>query len=86
MHIDQLPYRQLYEDLLEFSGAAAYRNVLAPWIEAHPEERDWFCAFGERTGDPFPPATIEDLRRPHALSRDSRVPLSAAQRGRRAGL
>ncbi len=69
MHIDQFPYRQLYDDLMDFSGAAVYQDVLAPWIEAHPKERDWLRAFGKRTGDPFPPATIEDLWRLYAVSR-----------------
>jgi hypothetical protein len=81
MHIHQAPYRQLYEDLLHFSGATAYESVLAPWAKAQRKEVDWLHAFAKRTGHPFPPATIEDLWRLYALSRVNDLLLLRFQQG-----
>ena len=81
MHSDQFPYYQLYEKLTDFSGAGAYQSVLAPWVESHREEVHWLRAFGERTGDPIPPATIEGLWRLYALSRVNEVLLLRFQQG-----
>ena len=81
MHSDQFPYCQLYEILTDFSGAGAYRSVLAPWVETHREEVDWLRAFGERTGDPRLRATVEDRWRLYALSRVNEILLLRFQRG-----
>jgi hypothetical protein len=87
MHVCQAPYRQLYEDLLDYSGACAYQDVLAPWVESHREEVKWLRAFGKRTGDPFPwappflQATIEDRWRLYALSRVNQLLMLRFQHG-----
>jgi len=43
--------------------------LLAAWLADHEPERAWLRAFATATGDPFPPASLEDLWRLYALHR-----------------
>lgn len=69
MYADQLPYRQLYDALLSYDGAALYDDLLRPWLAANDGERRWLDDIRARTGQPVPPMTPEERCRLYALSR-----------------
>lgn len=69
MHIDQQPYRQLYDDILEYDGDALWDDLLRPWLAANEGERRWLASIRGRRGDPVPPMAPEELWRLYALSR-----------------
>ncbi len=69
MHIDQQPYRDLYDRILDYDGDALFDDVLRPWLEAHDEERRWLDQLRARTGNPIPAMNPEELCRLYALSR-----------------
>lgn len=69
MHEDQAPYRELYDQLLDYEGAELYADVVRPWLRNQDGERRWLDAFARRSGSPIPEAGIEDLWRLYALSR-----------------
>jgi hypothetical protein len=69
MHSDQLPYRQLHDEMLEYDGDALFDDLLAPWLRAQDGERRWLDALRRRRGDPVPRITPEESWRLYALSR-----------------
>src|SRR5688500_1665328 len=69
MHSDQLPYRQLHDEMLEYEGDALYDDVLAPWLRRQDGERRWLDEMRGRRGDPVPPISPEESWRLYALSR-----------------
>lgn len=69
MHIDQQPYRQLYDAILAYEGDALYDDLLQPWLGRHDGERRWLDQLRGRTGDPVPPLQPEESWRLYALSR-----------------
>lgn len=69
MHSDQLPYRQLHDEMLEYDGDALFDEVLAPWLRAQDGERRWLDAMRTRRGDPVPTVRQEESGRLYALSR-----------------
>lgn len=69
MHIDQLPYRRLYDEILGYEGAALFDDVVRPWLAEQDGERRWLDDVRARTGAPIPPMTPEELWRLYALSR-----------------
>ncbi len=69
MHSDQQPYRQLYDDMLDYEGDALFDDLLRPWLRAHDGERRWLDQLRERRGDPIPAVRPEELWRLYALSR-----------------
>jgi hypothetical protein len=69
MHSDQFVYAELHDALLEYDKDSPYADLLAPWLRAQADEREWLRSFSERQGNPIPPAEIEDLWRLYALSR-----------------
>jgi hypothetical protein len=69
MNTDQLPYRQLYDAVLEYDGGALYDDLLRPWLAANDGERRWLDSVRTRTGRPVPPVTQEESCRLYALSR-----------------
>jgi hypothetical protein len=85
MHASQAEYRELYDLVHARDRQPLYWRVLAPWVEAHAAERDWLRSFASRTGNPVPPAELEDLWRLYALSRVNETLLLSFQRGRADG-
>jgi len=69
MHIDQQPYRTLYDHILDYDGDALYADLLRPWLAANDGERRWLQAIRERRGDPIPAMAPEENWRLYALSR-----------------
>lgn len=69
MHTDQQPWRQLYDDVLEYGGDALYADLLRPWLAANEGERRWLDALRGRRGDPVPAMPQEELWRLYAMSR-----------------
>ncbi len=81
MYKSQAVYRELHDAVLADKGRGLYSRLLAPWSEAHAEERLWLRSFSQRRGDPIPPADDEDLCRLYALSRVSEILVLRFQRG-----
>jgi hypothetical protein len=69
MHSDQLPYRRLHDEMLDYDGDTLFDDVLAPWLRAQEGERRWVHALGDRTGTPIPRVEPEESWRLYALSR-----------------
>lgn len=69
MHIDQRPYRQLHDAVLEYGGEELFGDLVRPWLRAHDGERRWLAAVRGRAGSPVPPMRPEELWRLYALSR-----------------
>jgi len=69
MHIDQQPYRDLYDAMLEYEGDALHDDLLRPWLRQNDGERRWLDGIRGRTGDPVPPMQPEESWRLYALSR-----------------
>lgn len=69
MHSDQQPYRDLYDDMLRYEGAALYDDLLRPWLAAHDGERRWLAELRARPGNPLPAVQTEESWRLYALSR-----------------
>ena len=69
MHDSQAAYRRLFDDLHTKDRGDLYRRVLDPWVESHPDERDWLARFASAGDDTVPRAEIEDLWRLYALGR-----------------
>lgn len=64
-----MPFRSLHNELLEYSGSAAFTDVLNPWLEEHPAEVQWLRSIKERSGKPIPTASEEELWQLYAASR-----------------
>ena len=69
MHIDQQPYRELYDDILDYDGDALNADLLQPWLRRQDGERRWLDEMRGRRGDPVPPISPEESWRLYALSR-----------------
>jgi hypothetical protein len=69
MHIDQQPYRDLYDAILSYEGGALFADVVRPWLGARDDERRWLDALRVRAGAPVPPLAQEESWRLYALSR-----------------
>jgi hypothetical protein len=69
MHSEQLPYRQLHDEMLEYDGDALFDDVLVPWLRAQDGERRWLDGMRARRGDPVPAVSQEESGRLYALSR-----------------
>lgn len=69
MHSDQLPYRRLHDEILDYDGATLFDDVLAPWLRAQEGERRWLEELRQRRGDPIPHIEPEESWRLYALSR-----------------
>lgn len=69
MHSDQLPYRQLHDEMLEYDGDALFDDLLVPWLRARDGERRWLDALRKRRGTPIPHVEQEESWRLYALSR-----------------
>jgi hypothetical protein len=69
MHIDQQPYRELYDQILGYDGDALYDDLLRPWLGRQDGERRWLDQLRARTGTPVPPVQPEESWRLYALSR-----------------
>src|SRR5690349_22024802 len=74
MHISQVPYADLYQQILQYDGTDLFGDVLQPWLKQHQEtERSWVQTFGAASNDKIPHADIEDLWRLYAISRVSDI-------------
>lgn len=69
MHSDQLPYRQLHDEMLGYEGDALFDELLAPWLRAQDGERRWLDELRGRRGNPVPAISHEESWRLYALSR-----------------
>jgi hypothetical protein len=69
MHSDQQPYRDLYDQMLQYEGDALFDDLLRPWLGEHDGERRWLEDLRRRGGDPIPGMEPEELWRLYALSR-----------------
>lgn len=69
MHVDQQPYRELYDQILDYEGDALHADLLRPWLGRHDGERRWLDQLRARTGTPVPPMAPEESWRLYALSR-----------------
>jgi hypothetical protein len=66
---DVLSPRGLFNAMLDYQGTDVYTELLAPWVDANVEVRDWLHAFAQRPGSPIPDADNDDLYELYALSR-----------------
>jgi hypothetical protein len=64
-----MPYRDLYDRILDYEGPDLHEDVVRPWLRLQDDERRWLADFSKRKGDPIPPATTEELWRLYGLSR-----------------
>lgn len=85
MHSSRANYRELYDSILAEERQSIYWLTIAPWVESHPEAREWLLEFASRRGNPIPPADIDDLHHLYALSRINEIFLLGFQRGRADG-
>jgi hypothetical protein len=69
MHSDQLPYRQLHDEMLDYDADALFDDVLAPWLRGQDGERRWLDALRAVSGNPVPAMREEESWRLYALSR-----------------
>lgn len=81
MHIDQLPYRTLYDAVLEHGDADSGADLLGPWVVSNPQERVWLADFGGRGRHSVPAATPEERWRLYGLSRVLQLLLRERQEG-----
>jgi hypothetical protein len=77
--------RGLFDSLHGKHSRPVYWSVLAPWIEAHADEREFLRSFATRPKLPFPCADAEELRHLYALGRVNETLLLRFQRGRADG-
>lgn len=75
----------LFFALHEYRGSEIGRDILEPWLEASEHQIAWLKSFGDRKGDPIPPATNEELWDLYALGRANEVMLLRFQQGRADG-
>lgn len=68
MHAWQQPYRQLYEQLCEYDGTAAYEDLLRPWLAQNGAEIHWLAEMKSRLA-PEMVMSREENWRLYALSR-----------------
>jgi hypothetical protein len=85
MNSSQADYRELFDLIHNNDSRPPYWYVIAPWLESHPDEREWPSAFALRRGDPIPPADVEELWQLYALSRVNETLLLGFQSGRADG-
>ncbi|KPC51624.1 hypothetical protein [Amantichitinum ursilacus] len=69
MYFSQMPYRALFDVLLDYQGSTTWQDILAPWLADNEAEIAWLREFGQRAGAPIPVATREELSRLYALGR-----------------
>jgi hypothetical protein len=69
MHIDQQPYRELYDAILAYDGDALYDDLLHPWLARSDGERRFLDQLRARRGHPVPRVQTEESWRLYALSR-----------------
>ena len=69
MHVDQQPYRELYDEILAYDGDALDADLLRPWLARQDGERRWLAQVRGRPGSPIPPMRPEESCRLYALSR-----------------
>ena len=81
MDSEQECFRELYTALIDYEGGSDYRDVLAPWVEANTDERDWLRSFASRSRTPVPAAEPDDLWELYALGRVNEILLLRFQRG-----
>ncbi len=77
--------RGLYESMMAFEQGSIYTQLLAPWVGANPDVRDWLTVLASRSGDPIPLATVQELWELYALSRVNQLLLLHFQSGRADG-
>jgi hypothetical protein len=85
VHASLADYRELFDLIHGKDSRPPYWYVIAPWVESHPDQRDWLGSFALRRGTPIPPADAEDLSRLYALSRVNETLLLGFQHGRADG-
>jgi hypothetical protein len=85
MHGSQYYCWELFDSLHNTLNGSVYCDIVAPWVESHPGEREWLRAFASRHGEPIPPADDEDLWRLYAFSRVNEILLLGFQHGRADG-
>lgn len=81
MHQSQANFRELFDLVHGEHPRPPYWSVIAPWIEAHPEEREWLRSFNARRGSPIPQADVEDRWRLYSLDRVNQALLLRFQLG-----
>jgi hypothetical protein len=76
-----MSFQSLHDLLLEYNGQAAFADVLKPWLNQHTAEVEWLKSIKERTGNPIPSVTDEDLWRLYAASRSFELLVLRFQKG-----
>lgn len=79
--MSQKNFRELHDTLLDYEGQSAYVDVLLPWLHESQEEQAWLRSFGQRVGEPIPPATVEELQSLYSLGRVCEVLILNFQNG-----
>ena len=69
LKVSNMPFRLLHDNLLRYNGPSAFADVLQPWLKVHSAEVERLRSFKERTGNPIPTATVEELWWLYAISR-----------------
>jgi hypothetical protein len=82
MYATQEPWVALYHRLMDYDGGDAYADILAPWVEAHADERRWLAEIAAR-GEDWGGDAAEDLCRLYAANRVASVLLLRFQEGDR---
>lgn len=83
MYESQTPWVALYHQLMDCDGGDVYADILAPWVEAHADERRWLAEVAVRTREDWGGDAGEDLCRLYAASRVASVLLLRFQEGDR---
>jgi hypothetical protein len=70
MHNDQLPYRELLQQL-DSCDEGALKPIIKQWLKAHPLELAWLAELASAGAKDLPKVSVETLWRLYALSRVS---------------
>lgn len=75
----QIPFFELHQSLLDYSGDDVYRDLLEGWLNDNAEQRDWLAEFQRRTDHQWDAASPDDLAKLYAIFRVTSILLLGFQ-------